>query len=128
MQGLQAHRSGFCGLALPQRAAVLAHRPVRPIPPCTSAVAAVTERFRLNNLGPQPGSRPKNKRKGRGYGAGQVCCAGFRSLNAGRDAAIISLTAGNKPRLTSRFTDQTLLVPGVAIIPSVYAVIPRQNL
>lgn len=30
------------------------------------------ERLRLNNLSPQPGSRRPNKRKGRGYGAGQV--------------------------------------------------------
>ena len=32
-----------------------------------------TERLRLNNLSPQPGARRPNKRKGRGYGAGQVC-------------------------------------------------------
>lgn len=31
------------------------------------------ERFRLNNLSPQEGSRKNRKRKGRGYGAGQVC-------------------------------------------------------
>ena len=30
------------------------------------------ERLRLHNLAPQPGSRRPNKRKGRGYGAGQV--------------------------------------------------------
>ena len=29
-------------------------------------------RLRLNNLAPQPGSRDKETRKGRGYGAGQV--------------------------------------------------------
>lgn len=38
----------------------------------THAVAAETERFRLNNLSPQKGSRRQEKRKGRGYGAGQV--------------------------------------------------------
>ena len=32
----------------------------------------VEERLRLHNLAPQPGSRRPNKRKGRGYGAGQV--------------------------------------------------------
>lgn len=31
-----------------------------------------TERLRLNNLSPQPGARRPDKRKGRGYGAGQV--------------------------------------------------------
>ena len=31
-----------------------------------------TERLRLDNLSPQPGARRPNKRKGRGYGAGQV--------------------------------------------------------
>ena len=30
------------------------------------------ERLRLSNLAPQPGSRRKDKRKGRGYGAGQA--------------------------------------------------------
>ena len=29
-------------------------------------------RLRLNNLGPEPGSRRQELRKGRGYGAGQV--------------------------------------------------------
>ena len=36
-----------------------------------------TERFRLDNLGPQPGSRKKGKRKGRGYAAGQGGSCGF---------------------------------------------------
>ena len=34
--------------------------------------AAPVERFRLNNLSPQPGARKADKRKGRGYGSGQV--------------------------------------------------------
>ncbi|RRT58387.1 hypothetical protein B296_00046663, partial [Ensete ventricosum] len=34
-------------------------------------------RFRLNNLGPQPGSKKKNKRKGRGIAAGQGNSCGF---------------------------------------------------
>ncbi|KAJ7943154.1 50S ribosomal protein L15 [Quillaja saponaria] len=34
-------------------------------------------RFRLNNLGPQPGSRKKAKRKGRGISAGQGNSCGF---------------------------------------------------
>lgn len=35
------------------------------------------ERFRLFNLSPQPGSRRKNKRKGRGIAAGQGASCGF---------------------------------------------------
>ncbi|PNY14556.1 50S ribosomal protein chloroplastic-like, partial [Trifolium pratense] len=34
-------------------------------------------RFRLDNLGPQPGSRKKPKRKGRGISAGQGASCGF---------------------------------------------------
>lgn len=34
-------------------------------------------RFRLNNLGPQPGSTKKGKRKGRGHSAGQGGSCGF---------------------------------------------------
>ncbi|KAL1537086.1 60S ribosomal protein L15 [Salvia divinorum] len=34
-------------------------------------------RFRLDNLGPQPGSRKKSKRKGRGHAAGQGGSCGF---------------------------------------------------
>lgn len=34
-------------------------------------------RFRLDNLGPQPGSRKKAKRKGRGISAGQGNSCGF---------------------------------------------------
>ncbi|XP_020524300.1 50S ribosomal protein L15, chloroplastic isoform X2 [Amborella trichopoda] len=34
-------------------------------------------RFRLNNLGPQPGSRKRQKRKGRGIAAGQGNSCGF---------------------------------------------------
>ncbi|XP_010425252.1 PREDICTED: 50S ribosomal protein L15, chloroplastic [Camelina sativa] len=44
----------------------------------TSSEGAVApERFRLNNLGPQPGSRKRQKRKGRGISAGQGASCGF---------------------------------------------------
>lgn len=45
----------------------------------TSPEAAVmsSERFRLDNLGPQPGSRKRAKRKGRGISAGQGASCGF---------------------------------------------------
>ncbi|EOA24563.1 hypothetical protein CARUB_v10017825mg [Capsella rubella] len=45
----------------------------------TAAEGAVAppERFRLNNLGPQPGSRKRQKRKGRGISAGQGASCGF---------------------------------------------------
>ena len=36
------------------------------------AEAAEAPRLRLNNLGPEKGSRRPEQRKGRGYGAGQV--------------------------------------------------------
>ena len=36
-----------------------------------------SERFRLDNLGPQPGSRKRAKRKGRGISAGQGASCGF---------------------------------------------------
>ncbi|XP_065880711.1 large ribosomal subunit protein uL15c [Euphorbia lathyris] len=43
-----------------------------------SAPAAVSNaRFRLDNLGPQPGSRKNRKRKGRGIAAGQGNSCGF---------------------------------------------------
>ncbi|XP_038984907.1 50S ribosomal protein L15, chloroplastic [Phoenix dactylifera] len=49
-----------------------------PIVICRAAAALPTsERFRLNNLAPQPGSRKKNKRKGRGIAAGQGNSCGF---------------------------------------------------
>ncbi|CAM8879674.1 unnamed protein product [Rhodiola kirilowii] len=39
--------------------------------------AAAGVRFRLDNLGPQPGSRKNRKRKGRGHAAGQGGSCGF---------------------------------------------------
>ncbi|KAB2090985.1 hypothetical protein E1A91_A03G162800v1 [Gossypium mustelinum] len=41
------------------------------------SVTASNMRFRLDNLGPQPGSRKKGKRKGRGISAGQGGSCGF---------------------------------------------------
>ncbi|XP_071693179.1 large ribosomal subunit protein uL15c [Rutidosis leptorrhynchoides] len=45
--------------------------------PIPSAVVSSNVRFRLDNLGPQPGSRKKQKRKGRGHAAGQGGSCGF---------------------------------------------------
>ncbi|WVZ56035.1 hypothetical protein U9M48_006621 [Paspalum notatum var. saurae] len=42
-----------------------------------SDAAAPAEKFRLDNLGPQKGSRRKPKRKGRGISAGQGASCGF---------------------------------------------------
>ncbi|KAK6122281.1 hypothetical protein DH2020_043901 [Rehmannia glutinosa] len=42
-----------------------------------SSVSNQSVRFRLDNLGPQPGSRKKAKRKGRGHAAGQGGSCGF---------------------------------------------------
>ncbi|KAH6755577.1 ribosomal protein L15 [Perilla frutescens var. hirtella] len=57
----------------------------QPLTVLNSAASAVQEpsgivqnvRFRLDNLGPQPGSRKKAKRKGRGHAAGQGGSCGF---------------------------------------------------
>jgi len=38
----------------------------------TGATKEYADRFRLNNLSPQKGARRQEKRKGRGYGSGQV--------------------------------------------------------
>lgn len=47
----------------------------------SSSIQAVSvvqnARFRLNNLGPQPGATKKGKRKGRGHSAGQGGSCGF---------------------------------------------------
>lgn len=42
-----------------------------------ASVSGSNVRFRLDNLGPQPGSRKKGKRKGRGISAGQGASCGF---------------------------------------------------
>ena len=48
-------------------------RAARPLAaPVQASAGEDAERFRLNNLSPQPGSKKARKRKGRGYGAGQV--------------------------------------------------------
>ncbi|CAL1407682.1 unnamed protein product [Linum trigynum] len=46
-------------------------------PSAPAAVPVPGERFRLDNLAPQPGSRKKAKRKGRGIAAGQGNSCGF---------------------------------------------------
>lgn len=70
VQVLPARSSSFArGQALTSSPCALPRREARCV---VSAVAAEVERLRLNNLSPQDGARRKNKRKGRGYGAGQV--------------------------------------------------------
>ncbi|KAJ0094693.1 hypothetical protein Patl1_14968 [Pistacia atlantica] len=48
-----------------------------PAPPASVSGPVTNVRFRLDNLGPQPGSRKKGKRKGRGISAGQGGSCGF---------------------------------------------------
>lgn len=55
---------------LKRKAAYVA--PVAAAAASTTTVTESNERFRLNNLSPQKGARRQEKRKGRGYGAGQV--------------------------------------------------------
>ncbi|OVA02953.1 Ribosomal protein L15 [Macleaya cordata] len=45
--------------------------------PSSSGVVVSGARLRLDNLGPQPGSRKRQKRKGRGHAAGQGGSCGF---------------------------------------------------
>ncbi|CAN8266483.1 unnamed protein product [Cochlearia groenlandica] len=56
-------------------------KPARPFVVMNQAAATseavASERFRLDNLGPQPGSRKRAKRKGRGISAGQGASCGF---------------------------------------------------
>ena len=67
--------SAFCSGS---RLQLVARRPLRQSASSsrqiTQAAAATPERFRLNNLSPQKGARRQEKRKGRGYGSGQVLC------------------------------------------------------
>lgn len=49
---------------------------VKPFRGLTVVVRAGGERLRLGNLAPEPGSRRDEKRKGRGYAAGQVSTGG----------------------------------------------------
>ncbi|XP_044488022.1 50S ribosomal protein L15, chloroplastic-like [Mangifera indica] len=46
-------------------------------PPVSVSGPVTNVRFRLDNLGPQPGSRKRGKRKGRGISAGQGGSCGF---------------------------------------------------
>eukprot|EP00475_Leptophrys_vorax_P036266 TRINITY_DN6095_c0_g2_i1.p1 TRINITY_DN6095_c0_g2~~TRINITY_DN6095_c0_g2_i1.p1 ORF type:complete len:256 (+),score=10.68 TRINITY_DN6095_c0_g2_i1:181-948(+) len=64
-------------LAVPRRVSVAAAAPAAVAVRAQAGDAAVQERFRLNNLAPQPGSRRKEKRKGRGHAAGQGASCGF---------------------------------------------------
>ena len=73
----QASCSSFASgarIALHPRAAVCRRSalPLAVRAAVADADVEVEERLRLHNLAPQPGSRRPNKRKGRGYGAGQV--------------------------------------------------------
>ncbi|CAI5970781.1 unnamed protein product [Closterium sp. NIES-64] len=69
----------FRGAAIsaPRRVAATATPSAVAVRAQASADAATQERFRLNNLAPQPGSRRQEKRKGRGHAAGQGASCGF---------------------------------------------------
>jgi large subunit ribosomal protein L15 len=68
----------FTGNQLQQRVApIRAARVSTAVVTANAGTAEVEERFRLNNLSPQPGSKRPKKRKGRGYGAGQGGTGGF---------------------------------------------------
>lgn len=66
-----AMQKSIAGRGLTGSAPSRAMQPFRAVRLDVSA-AATEERLRLHNLSPQKGSRRDNKRKGRGYGQGQV--------------------------------------------------------
>lgn len=70
--------------AVPRPLALRARPPRRVTVVCSGVAAAAdatdaapAEKFRLDNLGPQKGSRRRPKRKGRGIAAGQGASCGF---------------------------------------------------
>ena len=77
-----SHRSlgGSIDSSVRSRAAVRPFTAAR----CSMVVRAEVDapRLRLNNLGPEPGSRRQELRKGRGYGAGQVRIRGDWIINS----------------------------------------------
>ncbi|CAL8472121.1 g11663 [Coccomyxa elongata] len=84
MQASHASCSAFCrGGAVqvlqPRRRSCVASLVIRAASKATyeEYFTETTERLRLDNLSPQPGARRPNKRKGRGYGAGQGGSCGF---------------------------------------------------
>ncbi|CAL9779628.1 unnamed protein product [Musa acuminata subsp. burmannicoides] len=74
LPSLSASKSCLVLRSGPQRAMVVCSAATGTADPEASAPMG---RFRLNNLGPQPGSKRKNKRKGRGIAAGQGNSCGF---------------------------------------------------
>lgn len=66
----------FTRLPLKRKAAYVAPKAAAATAPAPAIAVTESsdksERFRLNNLSPQKGARRQEKRKGRGYGAGQV--------------------------------------------------------
>ncbi|KAK6921377.1 Ribosomal protein L18e/L15P [Dillenia turbinata] len=67
----------FATFALTQYILRLVSRQVKKNPSSLTSVAGSNVRFRLDNLGPQLGSRIKGKRKGRGHTVGQGGSCGF---------------------------------------------------
>ncbi|CAA6664835.1 unnamed protein product [Spirodela intermedia] len=77
-------------LRLAQRRPVVPFRVSAAASSPAASSSSSTGRFRLDNLGPQPGSRKKGKRKGRGYAAGQggSCGFGMRGRSRGMHAGL----------------------------------------
>ncbi|CAH8360900.1 unnamed protein product [Eruca vesicaria subsp. sativa] len=81
----QCHRLYFPSTSFKGNVSVLGANPsqilslkLQPRPLVVSSSSSPeAERFRLDNLGPQPGSRKRAKRKGRGISAGQGASCGF---------------------------------------------------
>ncbi|GAB4840300.1 60S ribosomal protein L15 [Ancistrocladus abbreviatus] len=81
--------------------------------------AAISDvRFRLDNLGPQPGSRKKGKRKGRGISAGQgkSCGFGMRGQKSRSGPGVRKGFEGGQMPLYRRIPKLRGIAGGMAII------------
>ncbi|KAM7464333.1 hypothetical protein LguiA_032454 [Lonicera macranthoides] len=83
VSNLKANRCYFSSLKVHHNNPITVTRPLIIVCQASSSPIAAAEssltnvRFRLDNLGPQKGSRKKAKRKGRGHAAGQGGSCGF---------------------------------------------------
>ena len=76
-------------------------------------------RFRLDNLGPQPGSRKKGKRKGRGHAAGQgkSCGFGMRGQKSRSGPGVMKGFEGGQMPLYRRIPKLRGIAGGITLLP-----------
>ena len=83
-------------------------------------------RFRLNNLGPQPGSRKKAKRKGRGIAAGQgnSCGFGMRGQKSRSGPGVRKGFEGGQMPLYRRIPKLRGIAGGIPFSPILFLILP----